>query len=306
MVMNRSGALIIQDQKGRERERHAVVYGAKLKVKDGAGREAGPAPGGVGPLLVHDPHRGGGQRAASATSSTGRPCTSRWTRTPGCRRSVIMESPDEKKQPRIEITRREGQDARASTCCPPAPTSWSRTATTVSPGDVLAKIPRETRRPRTSRAVCRAWSSCSRRGVQGAGGHHRDRRRREVRRHRQAAPQDLRHRTTTSSASTSCRAAPTSTCRKGSGCKRRRAADGRPHRPARHPARARREGAAAVPGGRDPGGLPPAGREHQRQAHRGDRPADDALGEGGGRGGHASSSSTRWWTSSASCAENER
>ena len=80
----------------------------------------------------------------------------------------------------------------------------------------------------------------------------------------------------------------------------RRAADGRPHRSARHPARARREGAAAVPGGRDPGGLPPAGREHQRQAHRGDRPADDALGEGGGRGGHASSSSTRWWTSSAS------
>src|SRR6266851_1510905 len=35
VVMNRSGALIIQDGKGRERERHAVVYGAKLKVKEG-------------------------------------------------------------------------------------------------------------------------------------------------------------------------------------------------------------------------------------------------------------------------------
>src|SRR5216110_338240 len=35
VVMNRAGALIIHDQKGRERERHAVVYGAKLKVKDG-------------------------------------------------------------------------------------------------------------------------------------------------------------------------------------------------------------------------------------------------------------------------------
>src|SRR5439155_11193384 len=35
VVMNRAGALIIQDQKGRERERHAVVYGAQLKVKDG-------------------------------------------------------------------------------------------------------------------------------------------------------------------------------------------------------------------------------------------------------------------------------
>src|SRR5262249_15774272 len=36
VVMNRSGAMIIHDQKGRERERHAVVYGAKLKVKEGA------------------------------------------------------------------------------------------------------------------------------------------------------------------------------------------------------------------------------------------------------------------------------
>src|SRR5207253_4591586 len=35
VVMNRAGALVIQDQKGRERERHAVVYGAQLKVKDG-------------------------------------------------------------------------------------------------------------------------------------------------------------------------------------------------------------------------------------------------------------------------------
>ena len=66
---------------------------------------------------------------------------------------------------------------------------------------------------------------------------------------------------------------------------RGRAADGRPDRPARHPAGARREGAAALPGRRDPGGLPPAGRQHQRQAHRGDLAPDDALGEGrGGRG----------------------
>ncbi|MCI0407444.1 MAG: hypothetical protein L0191_02575, partial [Acidobacteria bacterium] len=35
VVMNRSGALVIHDQKGRERERHAVVYGARLKIKDG-------------------------------------------------------------------------------------------------------------------------------------------------------------------------------------------------------------------------------------------------------------------------------
>ncbi len=41
----------------------------------------------------------------------------------------------------------------------------------------------------------------------------------------------------------------------------------------------RREGAARVSRQRDPGGLPTSGRQHQRQAHRGHRPADDAVSE---------------------------
>ena len=46
--------------------------------------------------------------------------------------------------------------------------------------------------------------------------------------------------------------------------------------PARHPHHPRREGAGQVPGRRGAGDLPPAGRAHQRQAHRGDRPPDAA------------------------------
>ena len=42
----------------------------------------------------------------------------------------------------------------------------------------------------------------------------------------------------------------------------------------------------SVPRQRDPGGLPAAGRQHQRQAHRGHRPADDAVGEDRGGGRH--------------------
>ena len=42
----------------------------------------------------------------------------------------------------------------------------------------------------------------------------------------------------------------------------------------------------ALPRQRDPGGLPAAGRRHQRQAHRGHRPPDDAVGEGRGGGRH--------------------
>jgi DNA-directed RNA polymerase subunit beta' len=41
---------------------------------------------------------------------------------------------------------------------------------------------------------------------------------------------------------------------------------------------------AALSRQRDPGGLPAPGREHQRQAHRGDRPADAAEGRDHRRG----------------------
>jgi DNA-directed RNA polymerase subunit beta' len=35
VVMNRNGSLVVVDEKGREKERYAIVYGAKLKVEDG-------------------------------------------------------------------------------------------------------------------------------------------------------------------------------------------------------------------------------------------------------------------------------
>ena len=57
-----------------------------------------------------------------------------------------------------------------------------------------------------------------------------------------------------------------------------RPADGRQSRAARHPARDGRGSAGDLPGQRDPGGLSPAGREDQRQAHRGDRSPDAAEG----------------------------
>jgi len=33
--MNRSGLVVILDEKGREKERYHIVYGARLRVKDG-------------------------------------------------------------------------------------------------------------------------------------------------------------------------------------------------------------------------------------------------------------------------------
>ena len=39
--MNRNGFIVVQDDKGRDRERYQVVYGARLKVKDGQPVENG-------------------------------------------------------------------------------------------------------------------------------------------------------------------------------------------------------------------------------------------------------------------------
>jgi len=36
VAMNRSGSVAIIDDKGREKERYQVVYGARLRVKDGS------------------------------------------------------------------------------------------------------------------------------------------------------------------------------------------------------------------------------------------------------------------------------
>ena len=41
IVMNRNGELAIADENGRERERYALVYGAKLNVREGQKIEAG-------------------------------------------------------------------------------------------------------------------------------------------------------------------------------------------------------------------------------------------------------------------------
>src|SRR4029079_8343003 len=41
IVMNRNGSIVVKDEKGRDRERYPIVYGARLKVKDGQKVEQG-------------------------------------------------------------------------------------------------------------------------------------------------------------------------------------------------------------------------------------------------------------------------
>ena len=136
VVMNRSGALIIHDQKGRERERHAVVYGAKLKVKEGQEIKQGQL------LVEWDPYsftiltEEGGQVAFKDVVE-GQTFHEQVDENTGMAALVIMESPDEKKQPRIEIKDEKGKSIRKY-LLPSGAHLMVEDGNEVAAGDVLA------------------------------------------------------------------------------------------------------------------------------------------------------------------------
>jgi DNA-directed RNA polymerase subunit beta' len=142
VVMNRSGALVIHDQKGRERERHSVVYGAKLKVKDGTEVKQGQL------LVEWDPYSftiltEEGGTIAFKDVLDGQTVHEQVDENTGMSALVIMDSPDEKKQPRIEIKDEKGKTSRKY-LLPSGAHLMVDDGSEVTPGDILAKIPRET------------------------------------------------------------------------------------------------------------------------------------------------------------------
>ncbi|HTC95533.1 MAG TPA: DNA-directed RNA polymerase subunit beta' [Terriglobales bacterium] len=139
VVMNRAGSITVLDEKGREKERYAVVYGAKLKVEDGAQVQLGQA------LVEWDPYTFAilteiGGQVQYKDLQEGLTLHEEVDEVTGLSRHVVTESPDEKRQPAILIkgksTRRYLMPSRAHLMI--------GDGDTVHPGDVLAKIPRET------------------------------------------------------------------------------------------------------------------------------------------------------------------
>src|SRR5687768_472632 len=142
IVMNRSGSLVIKDEKGRDRERYPIVYGARLKVKDGQKVEQGQV------IVEWDPY--------TFSILTEEPGAVRFKdiiegvtvheevdEVTGLSRFIIVDSPDEKKQPTIEIKDKNGKVARKYHM-PSHAHLMVQDGEAVEAGDVLAKIPRET------------------------------------------------------------------------------------------------------------------------------------------------------------------
>ena len=141
VVMNRNGSLVIQDLKGRDRERYPIVYGARLKVKDGQAVEQGQV------LVEWDPYT-----FSILTEESGQvrfkdilegiTVHEEVDEVSGLSRLIIVDSPDEKKQPAVEVR---GKGPRPRKYHMPVHAHLMvQDGEVVGAGDVLAKIPRET------------------------------------------------------------------------------------------------------------------------------------------------------------------
>jgi DNA-directed RNA polymerase subunit beta' len=144
VVMNRNGALSIVDEKNRERERYSVVYGARVKVTDGQ-------PVTLGQILVEwDPYTFSiltevGGTVKFEDLEKGVTLHEEVDEVTGLSRWVVSESPDEKREPTIVIRdeKRHGKHSKKY-LMPSRAHLMVVDGDEVFPGDVLAKIPRET------------------------------------------------------------------------------------------------------------------------------------------------------------------
>ena len=142
VVMNRTGSLVVQDAKGHDRERYPVVYGAHLRVSDGQQVDQGQG------LVEWDPYtfaiiteKAGVVRFKDIVE--GVTVHEELDEVTGLSRLIIVDSPDEKKQPLIEIRGPSGKVDRKYNM-PSHAHLMVVDSQSVTAGEVLAKIPRET------------------------------------------------------------------------------------------------------------------------------------------------------------------
>jgi DNA-directed RNA polymerase beta' subunit len=150
VVMNRNGSIAIADSKGREKEKYSVVYGAKLMVEDGRKVEAGQK------LVEWDPYSMPiltelGGRIAHGDITEGQTVKEEVDEVTGLSHKVIIDYPANMR-PRISIKDEHGKstlkipgtNVLARYLLPAGAHILVDKNDIVFPGDILAKIPRET------------------------------------------------------------------------------------------------------------------------------------------------------------------
>ncbi|HEX8146451.1 MAG TPA: hypothetical protein VF591_04530, partial [Pyrinomonadaceae bacterium] len=140
-AMNRNGALIIIDERGREVARHQIVYGAHIHVENGARVKEDQL------LATWDPFTFAILTEVAGTVKyqdlkEGVTVEEEVDEVTGQSRVVVKDSPDEKRQPRLEV--RSGNKVLKTYQMPVRANLMVHDGDEVAPGDVIAKIPRET------------------------------------------------------------------------------------------------------------------------------------------------------------------
>jgi len=148
-VINRNGELIIVDDSGRERERHKIVYGARLFVKEGQKVEANAKLAEWEPFAMPLLSEVGGvvKFEDIIEGVTMNETTDEVT---GLSRRTIIESKDPEARPRITIRDAKG-DVKTLSSGQPASYFLPQGAALaiddgadITPGEVVARVPRET------------------------------------------------------------------------------------------------------------------------------------------------------------------
>src|SRR6202030_697728 len=140
--MNRSGLIAVVDEKGREKERHHVVYGARLKVEDGQPVTLGQT------MCEWDPYTFSILTETAGTVQfkdlqAGITIEEQVDEVTGLSQLVVTLPPgDEKHQPAILVRDSSGK-VRKKYLMPSRAHLMVQDGDEVQAGDVLAKIPRE-------------------------------------------------------------------------------------------------------------------------------------------------------------------
>jgi len=143
IAMNRSGLIVIVDEKAREKERYHVVYGARLRVEEGQAVTIGQTLAEWDPFTFSILTEVGGT-VQFKDLQPGITIEEQVDEVTGLAQLVVTLPPgDEKHQPTILIRDSAGR-ARKKYLMPSRAHLMLSDGDEVQPGDVLAKIPRET------------------------------------------------------------------------------------------------------------------------------------------------------------------
>ncbi len=149
VVMVRNAKIAVYDDTGREREKYPLVYGAKIKVKDGGKVEVGQK------FVEWDPYSltiltEVGGKIALGDISEGLTIKDEVDEITGLSRRVVIEQAGTNLRPRLSVKDESGKTAKLSSgsparyLLPVGAHIFVEKGSVVYPGDVLAKIPRET------------------------------------------------------------------------------------------------------------------------------------------------------------------